>query len=56
MLTVDLLHEFELGVWKQLFVHLVRILGATDKALINKMDLRCVPLVSWWDWILMLGD
>lgn len=26
MLVVDLMHEFELGVWKQLFAHLIRIL------------------------------
>jgi hypothetical protein len=26
MLVVDLLHEFELGVWKALFIHLLRIL------------------------------
>ncbi|PPR08295.1 hypothetical protein CVT24_002453, partial [Panaeolus cyanescens] len=29
MLTVDLLHEFELGVWKALFTHLIRILHAS---------------------------
>ena len=28
MLVVDLLHEFELGVWKALFTHLIRILYA----------------------------
>ena len=28
MLIVDLLHEFELGVWKALFTHLIRILHA----------------------------
>ena len=26
MLTVDLLHEFELGLWKDFLTHLVRIL------------------------------
>lgn len=26
MLAVDLMHEIELGVWKQLFTHLIRIL------------------------------
>ncbi|THU80935.1 hypothetical protein K435DRAFT_694639 [Dendrothele bispora CBS 962.96] len=29
MLAVDLLHEFELGVWKALFTHLVRMLYAS---------------------------
>jgi hypothetical protein len=28
MLVVDLMHEFELGVWKSLFTHLIRILYA----------------------------
>ena len=28
MLVADLLHEFELGVWKALFTHLIRILHA----------------------------
>lgn len=26
MLTVDLLHEFELGVWKDFLAHIIRIL------------------------------
>lgn len=26
MFVVDLMHEFELGVWKDFFIHLVRIL------------------------------
>lgn len=34
MLVVDLLHEFELGVWKTFFTHLIRLLyaasGGTD--------------------------
>jgi hypothetical protein len=28
MLVVDFMHEFELGVWKALFTHLIRILYA----------------------------
>jgi hypothetical protein len=28
MLVVDFMHEFELGVWKALLVHLIRILYA----------------------------
>jgi hypothetical protein len=30
MLVVDLLHEFELGVWKSLFTHLIRLLHAAQ--------------------------
>lgn len=41
MLVVDFLHEFELGVWKSLFTHLVRILyaaapGGTQISLLNE--------------------
>jgi hypothetical protein len=32
MLVVDLMHEFELGVWKALFIHLIRILYAAAPA------------------------
>lgn len=28
MLVVDLLHEFELGVWKAVFTHIIRVLYA----------------------------
>jgi hypothetical protein len=42
MLTVDLLHEFELGVWKSLFTHLIRILYAADRggSLVAELDQR----------------
>jgi hypothetical protein len=42
MLLVDLMHEFELGVWKALFIHLLRMLEALDKTLILKLDRRYV--------------
>jgi hypothetical protein len=35
MFHVDLMHEVELGIWRSLFIHLLRILecvvGATDE-------------------------
>jgi hypothetical protein len=40
MLVVDLLHEFELGVWKALFIHLLRILDSVDPSLIVELDRR----------------
>lgn len=40
MLVVDLMHEFELGVWKSLFIHLLRILDAYDKRLLDELDRR----------------
>jgi hypothetical protein len=42
MLVVDLMHEFELGVWKALFIHLLRILEAVDKTLVDELDRRSV--------------
>ena len=44
MLVVDLLHEFELGVWKALFTHLIRILhaAAPHGGLVVDLDRRFV--------------
>jgi hypothetical protein len=44
MLVVDLMHEFELGVWKSLFIHLLRMLEATDMTLLNELDRRYVGM------------
>ena len=40
LLVVDLLHEFELGVWKALFTHLIRILyaAAPHGSLVAELD------------------
>lgn len=42
MLVVDLLHEFELGIWKTIFIHLIRLLHATAPAgrLVTELDWR----------------
>lgn len=42
MLVVDLMHEFELGVWKGIFTHLIRILYAATPAgrLVSELDHR----------------
>lgn len=42
MFVVDIMHEFELGVWKALFIHLLRMLEAVDKTLIDELDRRLV--------------
>lgn len=42
MLVVDLMHEFELGVWNALFIHLLRILNAEDSTLVHILDQRYV--------------
>ena len=42
MLVVDFMHEVELGVWKALFAHLIRILYTVDSSgsLVAELDLR----------------
>lgn len=40
MLVNDIMHEVELGVWKALFIQLLRLLEATDKGSMNQLDLR----------------
>jgi hypothetical protein len=40
MFVVDLLHEVELGVWKSLFIHLLRILESVNQGLVHELDLR----------------
>jgi hypothetical protein len=44
MLVVDLLHEFELGVWKTVFKHLLRLLHAAAPGgrLVTELDRRYV--------------
>jgi hypothetical protein len=42
MLIVDLMHEFELGVWRALLIHLLRILHAADQAMVHELDHRWV--------------
>jgi hypothetical protein len=34
------MHDFELGDWRSLFVHLLRILDAADKNLLMELDRR----------------
>ena len=55
MLIVDLLHEFELGVWKAIFTHLIRILhaAAPHGGLVANLDRRYVNCtVSYQELIL----
>lgn len=50
LLVVDLMHEFELGVWKNLLTHLIRILhsqGAQSVHEFNERFLFVVPLGGW---------
>jgi hypothetical protein len=40
MLVVDLMHEFEQGVWKGLFIHLLCMLDSKGGSHINELDMR----------------
>jgi hypothetical protein len=45
--VVDLMHDFELGVWRSLFIHLLRILDSAGKNLLAELDRRWVtPFMS----------
>ena len=45
MLVVDFMHEFELGVWKATFKHLIRILFVHGNSAISTLNerYRAVP-------------
>lgn len=40
LLTVDLLHEVELGVWKALYIHILRIIQASSREGHDILDRR----------------
>ena len=40
MLLPDLMHEFELGVWRAIFIHLLRMLQSVDNDLLVELDRR----------------
>ena len=42
MFAPDLMHEFELGVWKGIFHHLMRILEAKGKGTVEEFNSRSV--------------
>ena len=42
MFVPDLLHEFELGVWKNTFKHLVQILHVAGRDLIQELNFRYI--------------
>jgi hypothetical protein len=49
MFVVDLLHEFELGVWKATFTHLLRVLYAQGGDGIQILNKRLVLIFSFND-------
>ena len=38
MLVINLMHEIEQGVWKVLFIHLLRMLDFKGSSFIKKLD------------------
>ena len=40
MLVVDLLHEFELGVWKAILIHFLRIVSTLKGSMLAELDCR----------------
>jgi hypothetical protein len=42
MLVPDLLHEFELGVWKATLIHLLRVLFTFGSEVVTELDNRWV--------------
>ena len=52
MLVVDLMHEVELGVWKAVFIHMLRLLDCQNESLKYELDRRQVSvdfLRAWTD-------
>jgi hypothetical protein len=50
MLVVDLMHKVELGVWKVVFIHLLRLLDCHDENLKHELDQQQAliePLATW---------
>ena len=46
MLVVDLMHEIELGVWKAVFIHLLRLLDCQDGSLKHELDRQWASVTS----------
>ena len=46
MLVVDLMHEFELGVWKAIFIHLLCMLESVKGSTLREVDQRNVISAS----------
>jgi hypothetical protein len=42
----DLMHDFELGGWRALFIHILRILDSVDAKLLTEVDRRYVSPLS----------
>ena len=45
LFVVDFLHEIELGMWKAIFTHLIRLLYAHNPNNVHELNKRCVPSI-----------
>lgn len=54
LLAPDLLHEFEIGVWKRIFEHLMRLLQAQGNDVIAEFNRRYVFLSYEPSWKLLM--
>ena len=41
MFMVDLMHEFELGIWKAVFMHCIWLLTGLESGTIHELNQRC---------------
>jgi hypothetical protein len=50
MLVVDLMHEFELGVWKSMLIHIIRLLyaAAPGGRMVTEFNARYVIVVYFY--------
>jgi hypothetical protein len=53
MFVPDLLHEFELRVWKAVFTHLMRLLYTAGGDAISKLNYRSFGLLLW-GWLCLI--
>lgn len=56
MFVVDLLHEIEIGVWKSLFIHLLRLLQAVHPSHIQELDQRCAIQIQTRNQNMLIWD
>jgi hypothetical protein len=56
MLAVDLMHEFELGVWKTIYAHLIRLLYAVTPGgrMVTEFDRRYVSSLIYVTLLMVL--
>jgi len=46
MFVPDLMHEFKLGVWKAVFIYLMRILHAYGSDTVSELNFRWVMFIA----------